>query len=67
MIKTLDNCVTMCYINIMDKDKFVTIRISKEEKDLLRKDAEEEHRNTSNLLVWCWKQWRDKSKRKRND
>ncbi len=46
----------------MGKDDFVTIRISKEEKKMLEKDAKEEERNVSNLLIWCWKKWR-KAKR----
>jgi uncharacterized protein (DUF1778 family) len=47
----------------MDKDKMVALRMSKEDKKLLEKDAKDEQRSISNLLMWCWKQWR-KSKKK---
>ena len=48
----------------MEKNKQLNIRISDKDKKLLEKDAKEEQRSISNLLLWCWRQWR-KSKRKR--
>jgi len=30
------------------------------EKKLFEQDAKQEHRTSSNLLLWCWKQWRGK-------
>ena len=42
----------------MGKGKQINIRIGEEEKKQLEKDAKEEHRTVSNLLLWCWKQWR---------
>jgi uncharacterized protein (DUF1778 family) len=48
----------------MGKDKQLNIRLSVEDKKLLEKDAKEEQRSISNLLVWCWRQWR-KSKGKK--
>lgn len=48
----------------MGKDKVVTMRMSDEERKLLEKDAKEEQRSISNLLMWCWKEWR-KSKGKK--
>jgi len=47
----------------MGKDKQMNFRISKEDKKLLEKDAKEQQRSVSNMLIWCWKQWR-KGKRK---
>ncbi len=44
----------------MTKRTQINLRISPEEKKLLEKDAKKEHRTTSNLLLWCWKKWRDK-------
>ena len=64
--KAIDKSNTLCYINYMDKDDFVTIRINKDDKELLRRDSEEEQRNVSNFLIWCWKRWRV-TKRKKND
>jgi uncharacterized protein (DUF1778 family) len=46
----------------MGKNKMVALRMSEEDKKLLEKDAKGEQRNISNLLIWCWKQWR-KTKR----
>jgi len=37
----------------------VNLRIPKEDKKLLEKDANHEGRSVSNLLLWCWKQWRN--------
>jgi uncharacterized protein (DUF1778 family) len=48
----------------MEKNKVVSVRISEEEKKLLEKDAKEEERNVSNLLIWCWKKWRKSNRRK---
>jgi len=42
----------------MEKDKFISIRIKEELKKLLEQDAKEQNRSISNLLLWCWKQWR---------
>jgi len=47
----------------MRKEKMLTIRLSEQEKKQLEKDAKEEQRSVSSLLLWCWAQWR-KSKRK---
>ncbi len=48
----------------MGKENFVSIRISKEDKKLLEKDARDEQRPASNLLIYCWKQWRKGKKRR---
>ncbi|MGD9014698.1 MAG: hypothetical protein PVI33_01560 [Candidatus Omnitrophota bacterium] len=48
----------------MAKDVQVNIRMSKQDKQLLEEDAEREIRNTSNLLLWCWKKWRIEKRRK---
>lgn len=48
----------------MGKEGFVSIRVSKADKKLIEKDAKDEQRTISNLLIYCWKQWR-KSKRKK--
>lgn len=45
----------------MEKDHQINIRLSKEEKKQLEKDAELEHRSISNLLLWCWREWRVKT------
>lgn len=42
----------------MKKRTQINLRISKEDKKLLEKDANEEQRTVSNLLLWCWKNWR---------
>jgi hypothetical protein len=48
----------------MGKEEHVHFRISREEKKKLEKDAKKEERTISNLLLWCWKQWRSaKAKR----
>ena len=47
----------------MGKTRMVALRLSDEDKKLLEKDAKEEQRNVSNLLLYCWKQWR-KGRRK---
>lgn len=47
----------------MSKDKMMTMRISDQEKKLLEQDAKKEGRSVSNLLLWCWKQWRESKKR----
>lgn len=46
----------------MGKGKFLSIRISEEEKKQLEKDAKEERRTVSSLLLWCWEQWRKTKK-----
>ncbi|MDP2924159.1 MAG: hypothetical protein Q8O30_10655 [Candidatus Omnitrophota bacterium] len=48
----------------MEKGKFVSIRISEEDKKLLDKDAKEESRTVSNLLIHLWRQWRKSKERK---
>jgi uncharacterized protein (DUF1778 family) len=48
----------------MGKDKMVALRLSEEEKKMLEKDAKEEERKVSNLLIWCWKKWRKSKRRK---
>jgi uncharacterized protein (DUF1778 family) len=42
----------------MKKEEQIHIRISQEEKKQLEQDAKKEQRSVSNLLLWCWKQWR---------
>ena len=51
----------------MEKDCQINIRLSKEEKKQLEKDAEQEHRSVSNLILWCWKEWRKPKKGKDNE
>lgn len=48
----------------MVKDSQINIRMSVEDKKLLDKDAKDQQRSISNLLLWCWKEWR-KSKAKK--
>ena len=48
----------------MAKDEQLNIRMTKEEKQQLQKDAEAEQRTVSNLLLWVWKQWRGNRRRK---
>ena len=48
----------------MVKDKMISLRISEEDRKLLKKDADEEDRSITNLLLWCWKQWKKSKKRK---
>ena len=48
----------------MSKDQQINIRITEEERKQLEKDAEDEQRTLSNLLLWCWKEWRKSKKRK---
>jgi uncharacterized protein (DUF1778 family) len=43
---------------MMKKEEQIHIRISQEEKKQLEQDAKKEQRSVSNLLLWCWKQWR---------
>jgi uncharacterized protein (DUF1778 family) len=47
----------------MEKQKQINLRVSDKEKKLLEKDAKQEDRSISNLLLWCWKQWRSKKNR----
>jgi uncharacterized protein (DUF1778 family) len=42
------------------KEEQIHTRISKADKKLLEKDAKDEQRSVSNLLLWCWRQWRRK-------
>ncbi|MFY9401984.1 MAG: hypothetical protein WAQ07_01035 [Candidatus Omnitrophota bacterium] len=42
----------------MPKEKQINLRISPQEKKQLEQDAKKEQRSVSNLLLWCWKQWR---------
>ena len=44
----------------MGKNKLIALRVSEQEKKLLEQDAKKEQRSVSNLLLWCWKQWREK-------
>jgi len=46
----------------IEKDERVNLRISKKDKKLLEKDAKEEERTVTSLLVWCWKEWRKKGR-----
>lgn len=46
----------------MVKGQRVHIRLSTEEKKLLEQDAKKEERTISNLLLWCWKKWRERGK-----
>jgi len=46
----------------MGKDKVVSLRMSGEERKQLEQDAKKEARSVSNLLLWCWKQWRGKKR-----
>ena len=41
--------------------------MSPEERKLLEQDAEGEQRSISNLLLWCWKQWREGKKGKADE
>ncbi len=43
----------------------MNLRIPKEDKKLLEEDARHEERSVSNLLLWCWKQWRIKNREKK--
>ena len=43
----------------MGKDKIVSVRVKSEDMKLLEKDAKKESRGVSNLLLWCWKLWRN--------
>jgi uncharacterized protein (DUF1778 family) len=44
----------------MAKGKTVSLRMNEEERKQLEQDAKKEQRSVSNLLLWCWKQWRGK-------
>ncbi len=46
----------------MVRDKQINFRISEKEKKLLEEDAKKEERSVSNLLLWSWKQWRNKKR-----
>jgi len=46
----------------MAREKQIHIRITDKEKKLLEQDAKQEDRSISNLLLWCWKQWRNKGR-----
>jgi len=47
----------------------VALRVSEVEKKQLEKDAKEERRSVSSLLLWCWEQWKKgkKGKLRRED
>ena len=47
----------------MGKDKIVSIRMKEEDWKTLQKDAKQEERRVSNLLLFCWKRWRKTKKR----
>ena len=51
----------------MPKEEQVNIRLTQEEKRQLQNDATEQQRTASNLLLWCWKQWREAKKGKANE
>ena len=44
------------------KTKQLNIRMSPEERKQLEQDAKDEQRSISNLLLWCWKHWRNSKK-----
>lgn len=46
----------------MGKDKIVSLRMTEEERKQLEQDAKKEQRSVSNLLLWCWKQWRGRKR-----
>ena len=48
----------------MAKDVQINIRLTEEEKKQLQKDAVDQQRTSSNLLLWCWKEWRKTKVRK---
>ena len=48
----------------MAKDEQINIRMTKQEKEQLEKDAKSQHRTVSNLLLWCWQEWRESKKSK---
>ncbi|MCB9756974.1 MAG: hypothetical protein H6753_00965 [Candidatus Omnitrophica bacterium] len=48
----------------MPREEQVNVRLTKEEKKQIQKDAEDQGRTVSNLLLWCWKEWQ-KSKVKK--
>ena len=54
----MTNNTNVYTIVFMGKDKQINFRISDKEKKLLEEDANHEERSVSNLLLWCWKQWR---------
>jgi len=47
----------------MPKRQQLNLRISDEEKQMIEEDARNEARSVSNLLLWCWKQWRSTKKK----
>lgn len=51
----------------MAKNDQINIRLTEEEKKQLQSDAQEQQRTVSNLLLWCWKQWRDAKKGRSNE
>ncbi len=46
----------------MDKRTQINLRISPADKKQIEKDAKDQQRTVSNLLLWCWKEWRKKGK-----
>ena len=51
----------------MAKGEQINIRMTDEEKKQLQKDAQEQERTVSNLLLWCWKEWRKVRGKKHNE
>ena len=47
----------------MAKDEMLSLRLSKEDKKHLEKDARDEDRSVGNMLLWCWKKWRKENKK----
>lgn len=43
----------------MGKRIQINLRISAEDKKQLERDAKKEQRTVSNLLLWCWKTWKN--------
>ena len=48
----------------MGMEERLNLRINEKDKKLLEKDANDEQRTVSNLLLWCWKKWRKQEKKK---
>jgi uncharacterized protein (DUF1778 family) len=45
------------------KDQQINIRMTQEEKEQLERDANDQQRSISNLLLWCWREWRKKKRK----
>ena len=50
----------------MAKNQQINIRLAEEEKRQLENDAQEQERTISNLLLWCWKEWRKSKPKKKS-